>query len=284
LVVFATSEKHDMLGAVVRELEKEAAMEDAREAEKHAREADENAAARKVKIFSLQHLKADEAAQAVAAIVTGPTVAVDRRTNSIIASGLNGELDVLEALLQRLDQPPPSAPPAKSYEVELFALMERPADGPTFKTEAALEDRGKLKPDASLEKTVEELKRQGFGQVWQASRANVLVRLGGTFKAENAGLLVHSNVSGVLSEAAGGLLQLKITVQQERREAVEPKYAAPPRPVSAQLSTEITANLNHDIVLGTVGVNVYGLQIRRVAYVIRVTEATPSQESEKPME
>jgi type II secretory pathway component GspD/PulD (secretin) len=62
-----------------------------------------------VKIFSLVNAKADELAGVVRAMYAGDrdylVIASDARTNSLIVSGPEAKLAVVEAILLRLDQP-----------------------------------------------------------------------------------------------------------------------------------------------------------------------------------
>jgi hypothetical protein len=63
-----------------------------------------------VRIFALKHALASEMAGGITSLFNKKAlrIAVDRRTNSIIASGPRDDLAILEAVLLRLDEQPSS--------------------------------------------------------------------------------------------------------------------------------------------------------------------------------
>lgn len=62
---------------------------------------------REIKVFEIQHADARELAELIKTVLSDPTLAigVDRRTNTIVASGAADDLKVIGALLLTLDQP-----------------------------------------------------------------------------------------------------------------------------------------------------------------------------------
>jgi hypothetical protein len=207
----------------------------------------------RIKVFSLQSNAAADVVEALKAIAPETSLAVDVRTNSVIASGPPQQLSIVEALLQRLDEASaPANQKGKSYKIELYWLMEATADIPA--------DTSRPEPDQRIKDVIAELAKQGYVDVQQVSRASVAVRPGGRFHVHSVGSLGQLSVQGKLAPAENGRLDLSLDVRVAKgdKELVS-------------LSTEIATEIDHDVVLGSAGELLEPRQ-RRSAFVVRIRE------------
>jgi hypothetical protein len=206
------------------------------------------------RVFSLKYLAALDASKVLRSLGLQLSIATDDRTNSLILSGPANQLSVVEALLMRLDQS--SADRAgdptegKRYRMDLVWLMEGPSDA-SF----ALREPIQFAGDA-----IREIQDQGFLEVLQANQASVAVRTSGRFEVQSTALLGRMEVNGVLKPAPNGKLELELHIRISHNDTL-----------LTSLSTEITTEPNHDVVLGIAGA-VLGGQERRSAFVVRVTQ------------
>lgn len=211
-----------------------------------------------IKIFALQYTDSATAAQLLQQLIGDVTIAVDARSNSIVTTGSASDLAVIEAILQRLDvqQGDPRADhvqPIASYRFELFWLIEI-FDGDD-------QDATRLrKPDQRIGEAVAELERQGFSEVRQVGHVRVVVKSGGQFRVQSAASLGQLEVQGELKQTQEKRLEvlLDIRISQENS-------------VIASLSTEITTQPDHNVVIGIAGATPDQPE-RRSAFVIRVAK------------
>ena len=211
-----------------------------------------------IKVFALQYTDSSTVALLLQQLVGNVTIAVDARTNSIVATGSAEDLEVIEAILKRLDMQQ-RAPRADhfgtftSYIFELFWLIEAgDGDDP---------DAARLrKPDQRIGEAVAELERQGFSEVRQVGHVRVVVKSGGQFRVRSAASLGELEVQGELKQTQEKRLEvlLDIRISREKSEI-------------ASLSTEITTQPDHNVVIGIAGTTPDQPE-RRSAFVIRVSK------------
>ena len=106
----------------------------------------------------------------------------------------------------------------------------------------------------------QEIEGQGFLEVLQAGQVSVAVRSGGCFEVQSNALVGQVEVVGRLNSARDGKLELQLNIQVSKNDTM-----------LTSLSTEITTEPGHDVVLGIAGA-VVDTKERRSAFVVRVTE------------
>lgn len=207
------------------------------------------------KVFNLIHAEAAPMAQAVSEIIDTKEVklAVDTRTNSLMAVGPESTLNVIEALLLRLDEPEHRRP-EETFRVRIVWFAEG-----SPKDEAA-------KPDEDLQAVQAELSRIGVGPFQSMGQVMVNTAPGGEFQigcsARLGDDLADLKISGALDlEHEKPLLEIEINAMAERN--VGDGTSGLVRLV--ELGTEIAAPLGHCVVLGVTPV-----QEKTLAFAVQV--------------
>ncbi len=207
-----------------------------------------------LKVFALRHVMVHDAAEVLRSLGLQMSTAVDARTNSLIVRGPRNQLNVAEALLARLDQSSAleSAEMVADsrYRMDLIWLMEGPSDA-----SIVLQEPVQLAGDA-----VREIEGQGFLEVLQAGQVSVAVRSGGHFTVQSSTLLGRMEVDGSLKPVRDGKLELELSIHISNNDEQ-----------LTSLSTEITTEPDHDVVLGIAGA-LFGSKQRRSAFVVRITK------------
>jgi len=217
----------------------------------------ERGAGDQIKVFSLVHTDAASIAQAVSGIIDMDSmrIAIDERTNSLLATGPEGMLSVLEALLLRMDQSPEAPRPGEALRVRVVWFGEgSPEDEPA-------------KLDKDLQAVQDELTRIGVGPVRSMGQVMINTASGGEFQIGCSAKLgddpADLKISGVLGlEQKSPLLKIEICAMGERKGGAAGSTAIVQ---FVELSTEIVAPLGHCIVLGVTPV-----QEKTLAFVVQV--------------
>jgi hypothetical protein len=227
-----------------------------------------------VKVFELYNSDAATLAETVSGLLDAAevTISVDPRSNSLIAKGSKGILEMLEALLLRLDEqeehekgPPPSA----TYHVRVVWLA------------SGLPEGTGTEPADDLGEVLAELAKVGVSGVRQVGQAMVYTLPDGEFEITCSPMLDESftemEISGELMELHG-TPYLDIQLSAEQRKAVPLPFPSgrsessrPTRSVTegiVNLVTKIAAPYGHYVVLGVTPVR----QTTSV-FVVRVTES-----------
>lgn len=216
--------------------------------EKLISEFDVSAPEEQIKVFSLVNVEASTMLEAVSSIGDSAKVklAVDPRSNSLLAAGPASELAAIEAILLKLDEKS-QVLPEKSFRVRIVWFAEGPPDGETTTA------------DGDLAVVLQELSKIGIAGLRPIGQTTVSTAVGGKF---------HVNCPAILSADAAELrIQGELTLRQvvprlaidisARRGVVtgDADDAAARRVELVQLSTEIVAPLGHFVVLGTTPVH-----------------------------
>lgn len=213
-----------------------------------------------IKVFQLVHTEAAWIAQAVSEIIDteGVKMAVDSRTNSILAAGPERTLEGVEALLMRLDQESPGRKSEEAFRVRIVWFAEGSPGNDTAKL------------DKDLQAVQAELSRIGIGPIRSVGQVMVNTTSGGEFQigcsAKLGDDLADLKISGALDimEQKTPLLRIEINAMAEHKagDGVA-RGSAIVRLV--ELSTEIAAPLGHCVVLGVTPV-----QEKTLAFAVQV--------------
>ena len=213
-----------------------------------------------VKVFNLIHAEAAPMAQAVSEILHTEEVklAVDTRTNSLMAVGPESTLSVIEALLLRLDEPEPRKS-EETFRVRIVWFAEGSPDD-----EAAKLDNDLLAVQA-------ELSRIGVGPFHSMGQVMVNTAPGGVFQIgcpaalgdEPADLKIDGALD--LERRERPLLTIKITAMRRGFRGGGGATGFPGIERLVELQTDIAAPLGHCVVLGVTPV-----QEKTLAFVVQV--------------
>ncbi len=230
-----------------------------------------------VKVFHLQYSQAAAMAETVSGLLGDGdvTISIDTRTNSLVAKGPEGILDVIEALLLRLDEqeehekgpPPPSA----TYHVRVVWLA------------SGLPEGIGSEPAGDLGDVLAELAKVGVTGVRQVGQAMVYTLPDGEFEITCSPRLdeayTEMEIHGKLMERQG-TPYLDIGLSAEQKKSVTlPGSDAPSDLVRAMrtrsegvvnLTTRIAAPYGHYVVLGVTPV-----RETTSIFVVRITESDP---------
>jgi len=214
-----------------------------------------------VKVINLIHAEAAPMAQAVSEILDTEEVriAVDTRTNSLIAVGPESTLSVIEALLLRLDEPEPRKS-EETFRVRIVWFAEGSPDD-----EAAKLDNDLLAVQA-------ELSRIGVGPFHSMGQVVVNTAPGGEFQIgcpaalgdEPADLKINGFLNFERRERP--LLAIKITATRRGFRGGGGATGFPGDERLVELQTDIAAPLGHCVVLGVTPVSektlAFAVQVR----------------------
>jgi hypothetical protein len=225
-----------------------------------------------LQVFELRHTPASEMHNALQQVAGADVkIAVDAVGNRVIVQGDADTLQVIEALLMRIDQPPPDKEPAdepppaaEDVQVRLVWLV------------AGLTDAPAGPPPADLENVVKELEKMGVTGLKTAAQVFIKTVPATPFNVSGSAVLDQScslEVSGMYAPRRPGS-------PRAAPGAGEGKGAAPPAVLQisvkanpyqgqplADLQTTITAPEGHSVVLGVSPVgeltSVFVVQMRR---------------------
>jgi hypothetical protein len=169
-------------------------------------------------------------------------IAVDPRTNSLIAAGPESRLAEMEALLMRLDETADRNLRAKSYRLRIVWFAQQPTGD-----EVVVSD-DELLPVAGA------LTKLGIKTIHQMGQTAVQVITGSPFHITSSAALgdgpAEVKIKGVL-DVQETTPHLQIEIAAEREEAVEfGGDRAPNGTRLVDLSTHIVAPVGHCVVLG----------------------------------
>lgn len=229
LVVMASASEHSRLEKLIRDLDVGAPQEE-------------------IKVFSLLHVEAGTMLEAVSAIGGSEKVklAVDPRSNSLLAAGPARDLAVIEAILTRLDKESDRLP-EKTFRVRIVWFADGPPEGEAMKAEG------------DLAAVLQELSKVGIEGLRPIGQTTVSTAVGGKFHVDCPAILgagaAELRIQGELSlQQVGPRLAIDISARGgSTTESVD--AAAAKRVQLVQLSTEIVAPLGHYVVLGTTPVH-----------------------------
>ncbi len=201
---------------------------------------------RQVKVFQLEYAEAGEMVELVVNAL-GPkgSVAADNRTNSILATGPEEELKVVEAVLMQLDKEAQSdrreAMPA-ACQVRIVWLL-----GP-------MADDGDA-PSDDLKEVIGELSRIGIKEVRQVAQTLVNTQVGGEFRLrclpELGNETLPLTISGSVTQREGTpILKIQILAEKSVNMGAVQKYPPAATKPLVDLETEIAAPFGHSVVLG----------------------------------
>jgi hypothetical protein len=226
-----------------------------------------------LKVFELLHAPAADMRTALQEVAgSSVKIAVDAVGNRVLAQGDAESLEIIEALLMRLDQPPPkpagdeaSAAPAEDVQVRLVWLV------------AGLKDSAAAPPPEDLANVIQELEKMGVEGLKTAAQVFVKTVSATPFQVSGAAMLNEPcslEVTGSFARkrsATGSLSQ-----GQRRPNTSNTPPAVLEISVSAtseqgqhlaNLQTTITAPEGHSVVLGVSPVgeltSVFVVQVRR---------------------
>jgi len=213
-----------------------------------------------VKVINLIHAEAAPMAQAVSEILDTEEVriAVDTRTNSLMAVGPESTLSVIEALLLRLDAPEPRKS-EETFRVRIVWFAEGSPDD-----EAAKLDNDLLAVQA-------ELSRIGVGPFHSMGQVMVNTAPGGEFQIgcpaalgdEPADLKINGALD--LERRERPLLTIEITAMRRGFRGGAGATGFPGNERLVELQTDIAAPLGHCVVLGVTPV-----QEKTLAFAVQV--------------
>jgi type II secretory pathway component GspD/PulD (secretin) len=229
------------------------------------------------KVFHLQDSDAEATAVMVSDLLRNEevTISIDRRTNSLVASGSERVLEVIEALLLRLDEQeeheegPPL--PSATYHVRVVWLA------------SGLPEGIGAEPAGDLDDVLAELAKVGVTGVRQVGQAMVYTLPDGRFEITSSPMLdeayTEMEISGELEERQGTpYLDIRLSAEQQKPVPLPfptgtPESRRPTRTRTeavVNLTTRIAAPYGHYVVLGVTPVR----QTTSV-FVVRVTESDP---------
>jgi hypothetical protein len=205
----------------------------------------------KVKVFRLQHAEAEEMAKMVVNAL-GPegSVAADDRTNSILVTGPEEELEVIEAVLLRLDEEAEDhrqeAVPTACQVRIVWLTGPMPGGGTT--------------PPAGLKEVVDELAGIGIKDLRHVAHTLVNTQVGGAFRLRCSPALndepLPMTVSGNVTQREGTpILSIQILAESPVETGAEEGSSVGIQP-PVDLETVIAAPYGHYVVLGVAPVEV----------------------------
>ncbi|OHB73172.1 MAG: hypothetical protein A2V70_09115 [Planctomycetes bacterium RBG_13_63_9] len=193
------------------------------------------------KVFSLVNVEPAMAAEILSELLGNDEarIAVEARSKSLIVSGPQETLKIVEALLLRLDETADKVPeqpaPSTTFRVRVVWLASgvSPEDAP--------------EPSEDLEKVVAELSKVGIEDVRQIGQIMVNIAAVGSFQASGSPMLGKNatdwRVSGELSNSQGrALLEIELTAIG--------LVADGKSKTKAELQTTVCAPYGHYVVLG----------------------------------
>jgi hypothetical protein len=224
--------------------------------------------AQQLQVFELRHTPASEVHNALQGVVGADVkIAVDAVGNRVIVQGDADTLEVIEALLTRIDQPPPErepadAPPpaAEDVQVRLVWLV------------AGLKDSPAAPPPADLENVVQELEKMGVTGLKTAAQVFVKTVPATQFSVSGSAILDQScslEVSGIYARRRSGSGPVGAPAARDDKAAAPAvlEISVKASPHLADLQTTITAPEGHSVVLGVSPVgeltSVFVVQMRR---------------------
>lgn len=199
-----------------------------------------------IKILTLQYARASELSEVMKAVADKHDVrlAIDQRSNAIIAIGRTEGLSILLAVLERLDTPAPNAKrSSQPLRVRIVWLVE------------GREQEKLPAPSADLRGVVDELTRLGFQDLGRVSQ--ILIRVDAKdseFRAAGSadlgGKTLRLSVEGASADVPGsgrkeptdGQVRLNLRINVAQHDGDERLCS---------LDTELTTSLGHSTVLGT---------------------------------
>jgi hypothetical protein len=204
-----------------------------------------------VKVFGLEHADASEMVKMVVNAL-GPegSVAADNRTNSILATGPEEELKVIETVLLRLDEEAENhrqAAAPTACQVRIVWLIGPMPDGG-------------ITPPAGLKEVVDELAGIGIKDVRQVAHTVVNTHVEGEFRLHCSPALNDESlpltVSGIVTQREGTpILSVQILAERPVATGTDEGPSGDMRPL-VDLETEIAAPYGHFVVLGVAPVEV----------------------------
>ncbi|MGO9114593.1 MAG: secretin N-terminal domain-containing protein [Thermoguttaceae bacterium] len=216
-----------------------------------------------IKIFTLINADPASAAKAISTIgLKGLRVSIDERSRSIIAVGSMETLNIAEALITKLDDPPTTA--VRRYDVRVIWL----ASGLTG------EGRGEP-PTDDLKDVVAELSRLGIKDPRQVGQMVVQTSSGGSYQGRFevkssprfGDQMADFNASGLLSERPSGpglVMQIRLRTRKE---------SSPEEQNLNEIDTQIVLPQKQYVVLATAPTgNLTSI------FVVQVTEVTKAPE------
>jgi hypothetical protein len=215
-----------------------------------------------IKVFSLVNANPASAAKAISTIVPKVRVSIDERSRQIIAAGSMDTLNVVKALITKLDEPQKTG--VTRYDVRVIWL----ASG------LSGEGRGES-PTDDLKDVVAELSRLGIKDTRQVGQMVVQTTSGGSYQGRFdvkssphfGDQMADFNASGLLSERPDGpglVMQIRLRTRKE---------PSPPEQNLNEINTQIVLPQKQYVVLATAPTgNLTSI------FVVQVTEVTNGPE------
>jgi hypothetical protein len=201
-----------------------------------------------IRVYALRHASAPEVARVVRELFSGAvhrggpsvTIGTDPRTNSLILSGTQHDLDSVEAVLQRLDSAASAEPPeAPDLSVRVFWVVGSPRR----------EEGSKLE---EFQEAGAELRRLGLDRPRLAAQLSVATQRGAPFETTGVAVLdepCRLSVAGSLKpDRDGAKLEMSVTVHR----AVARQD---PGPLVCRLRSRVTIRVGRPVVLGSAPVD-----------------------------
>jgi hypothetical protein len=197
-----------------------------------------------IKVFSLNHLKPEEAGQVVHKIFGGggPRIAIDERTNALLIAGDDKQTSVAEALIQKLDQPSKAqqSKAPETLQVRVVWLLD------------GLNDRDQTPPKASVvgPQVIDALGELGFENPQVVCQQLTTFTIGRPDRSGHFQFQVPVLIEGSPWQFEG---EGTIGSMHEERYAMEFNLSIqqPNNSQNSQLSGSILTPLDHYTVLGT---------------------------------
>ncbi|MEE9141435.1 MAG: secretin N-terminal domain-containing protein [Gammaproteobacteria bacterium] len=202
-----------------------------------------------IKVFSLRYRKPDHAILSALSLLCGENAqfSVDEEQNTVIVQGKPDTLNVIEAVLLRLDQRPAAAPSPNTYQLRVMWLVD-----------GLQRDRVRKMP-ASLDDVVTELAKIDMAN--PSIVAQVVINTTGPFEAAGTAKLdrpcdlrisgsVQDGISAHGTEQARPKLQISIEASESLPNASNATVK-----MLCQLETTIKIPLKHYVVLGVTPVD-----------------------------
>jgi len=237
IVVVGPSEVQERVGALLEKLDTSA----------------ERLPGLQLKVFSLVNADATTIAETILELFDGDDakISVDPRTNSIVATGSEGTLEVIEALILRLDTDKKGETPSTTLQVRVVWLV------------GGLEGEEAAQPADDLKEVLDELAKLGVTGLRQAAQVLVNTAPSGDFQVSCAPRLdegpTDMQIHGTLElkqgmpvldiEITGTLLQ-NVPVRRSLGERHPEQINRVQRGELASLATKIAAPFGQYVVLG----------------------------------
>jgi hypothetical protein len=235
IIVAAPAELQAQLGALIEQLD----------------QTQEHGADRKYqyRVFGLVNAEARDVAKVITTVLgPGEKIAVDERTNSILAQGTQGTLLIIDAILTKLDE-------AADKDLKKYSAATTFQVRVVWVASELPPDQG-AKPADDLKEVLGELAKIGVKELRQVGQAIVNTTPDGQFQVRCSPLLAGRpsdlEISGTLKmRQETPILNVQLSASQ-----TEPAALGPPgrgRPTTKRLvdlGTAITAPLGHYVVLG----------------------------------